>query len=102
MRLRLKEGLALHVVPAVLRDVAAVDEHFRRRPVRRLPGQPVTAFEQQYALARRGEVARERAAARPGSDHDGVVTFGHVWLLSHRRAPAAGCQGRARTAPVAL
>src|SRR6201999_4084756 len=89
MHLRLKEGLALHVVPAVLRDVAALDEHVPRRPVRRLAGQPVTAFEQQDALARRGKMAGERAPARTRSDDDDVVTFGHVWLLSDGRARAA-------------
>ena len=45
MNLRLEEGLGFRVVPAVRRDVAAVDEHVHGGPVRRLAGQPVAAFE---------------------------------------------------------
>ena len=93
VHLRLEERLVLGAVPVVGRDVAAVHEHVQGGPVLRLAGQPVAAFEQQDALARRGEVAGERAAARPGPDDDDVITFCHVWLLlSNGRAPAAGCR----------
>ena len=101
VHLRLEEGLVLGAVPAVGRDVPAVLEYVHGGPVRRLAGQPVTAFEQQDALARRGEVAGERAAARPGPDHDDVITFGHVWLLSDGRAQAAGCPVPHRTPSLA-
>ena len=84
MHLRLEERLALHVVPAVGRDVAALDEHVLGRPVGRLAGQPVAALEQQDALARRGEVAGEGAAACPGTDHDDVVVLTHVLAPSGR------------------
>ena len=67
------ERLALLVVPRVLGHVAVVDEHVLGEPVLRLAGQPVAALEQEDALARRGEVARERSAARARSDDDHVV-----------------------------
>ena len=61
------------VVPRVRRDVAVVDEDVLREPVLRLARQPVAALEQQDALARRGEVAGQRAAAGAGADDDHVV-----------------------------
>ncbi len=67
------EGLAGAVVPGVGRDVAVVHEHVGGRPVGGLAGQPAAALEQQDALARRREVARERAAAGAGADDDDVV-----------------------------
>ena len=45
------EGLSVGVQPAVLGHVAAVDEHVLRQPVLRLARQPVSALEQQDALA---------------------------------------------------
>ena len=60
--LRLERRAAL-VVPRVRRDVAVLDEDVLREPVLRLPRQPVAALEQQDALARRREMAGERAAA---------------------------------------
>ena len=87
------EGLARSVVPAVLRDVAVVDEHVRRGPVLRLARQPVAALQQQDALAGRGEAVHERAAAGPAADDDHVVGA-HVVYSSSRsarmiRAPAS-------------
>ena len=91
VHLRLEEGLVLDAVPVVGRDVAAVLEHVQGGPVLRLAGQPVAPFKQQDPLSRRGEVAGERAAARPGPDDDDVITFGHVGLLlSNGRAQTAG------------
>ena len=81
VHLRLEEGLALRVIPAILRDVPAVDEHVHGRPVRRLAGQPVAALEQQDPLARRGQVAGQRTTAGPGPDHDDVVMSVHAVLL---------------------
>jgi hypothetical protein len=52
VHLRLERG-ALGVVPGVCRDVAVVHEDVGRRPVPRLARQPVAAFEQEDALARR-------------------------------------------------
>src|SRR5215216_4076793 len=80
------EGLSrLRVVPGVLRDVAVVDEHVRRRPVLRLARQPVTTLEQQDALARRRESVDERAAARAAADDDHVVRA-HPPISSSRSA----------------
>ena len=67
------ERLAVLVVPGVRRHVAVVDEHVVGLPVLRLARQPVAALEQQDALARRGEVADERAAAGAAADDDDVV-----------------------------
>ena len=88
VHLRLVEGLAFRVVPAVRRDVTAVDEHVHRGPVRRLARQPVAALEQQDALARGGQVAGQRAAARPGPDDDHVVMSVHAVLLPRPGRPA--------------
>ena len=93
MYLRLEEGLALDVVPLVGRDVTAIDEDVFGRPVAGLAGQPVAALEQQDALARRGEVAGERAAARPGSDHDDVVVLAHAGVLPGGTTVGAGVPG---------
>ena len=73
------ERLAVLVVPGVGGDVAAVDEHVLGRPVLGFAGQPATPLEQQDALARRGEVPGQRAAAGTGADDDDVVVVGaHV------------------------
>ena len=77
------EGLAARVVPRVRRDVAVVHEHVLVRPVLRLARQPVAALEEQDALARRREVACERAAARAAADDDDVVAL-HLVLLGQR------------------
>jgi hypothetical protein len=45
------EGLALPVVPGVLRDVAPVDEDIGGAPVLRFAREPVAALEQQDPLA---------------------------------------------------
>src|SRR6476660_5589066 len=76
MDLRL-ERRAVGVVPRVVGDVAAVDEHRRRVPVVHLARQEVAAFEQQQLLARRGERVRERSSARTRTDDDDVVTLAH-------------------------
>src|SRR5262249_59120688 len=93
---RLKRLAAL-VVPGIRRDVAAVDEHIRRGPVLRLARQPVAALEQQHALARRREMARERAAARAAADGNHDVGVAHP--LSATRSdrmmrPAASISAR--------
>ena len=67
------ERLALVVVPRVGGDVAVVDEHIGGGPVLRLAGQPVAPLQQQDALARRGQVAGQGAAAGAGPDDDDVV-----------------------------
>ena len=67
------ERLAVAVVPHVLGDVAVVDEHVLGEPVLGLARQPVAALQEQDALPRRCEVARQRAAAGAGSDDDHVV-----------------------------
>ncbi len=45
------ERLVISVIPGIRRDVAVVDEHLPGRPILRLARQPVTALEQQNALA---------------------------------------------------
>ena len=92
MHLRLVERLGLRVIPAVRGDVAAVDEHVHGGPVLRLAGQPVAALEQQDALTRGGQVAGERAAARPGSDDDHVVMSVHAVLLPRPGGRPAGSE----------
>src|ERR1700733_1894878 len=102
VHLRLEERLVLDAVQVVGRDVAAVLEDLQGGPVLRLAGQPVAAFEQQDPLSRRGEVAGEGAAARPGPDDDDVITFGHVGLLlSNGRARSAWCRMSPGMAPLA-
>ena len=91
MHLRLVERLGLRVVPAVGRDVTALHEHVLGGPVRRLARQPVAALEQQDALARGGEVAGERAAARPGPDDDDVVMLAHAGSFP-KPVPAIACR----------
>src|SRR5690242_7808909 len=67
------EGLLLVVEPGVLGDVAAVHEDVGRPPVLRLPGQPVTALEQEDPPPGRRQVAHQRPAAGAAADHDHVV-----------------------------
>ncbi len=67
------ERLAVGVVPGVLGDVAVVDEHVVGGPVGRLAREPVTALEEQDALAGRRQVAHEGPAAGAAADHDDVV-----------------------------
>ncbi len=76
------EGLPVPVVPRVGRDVPVLDEHVLREPVAGLARQPLAAFEQQHALARRSEMARERAASGAAADDDHVVVV-------HVRTPRA-------------
>ena len=67
------ERLAVGVVPGVLGDVAVVDEHVVCGPVGRLTREPVTALEEQDALAGRRQVVDEGPAAGAAADHDDVV-----------------------------
>ena len=67
------ERRAVAVVPGVRGDIAPVHEHVAGLPVLRLAGEPVAALEQQDALARRGEMANQRAATGAAPDHDHVV-----------------------------
>src|SRR6516225_2936845 len=66
------EGLAARVIPGVRRYVAVLDENVRRVPILRLAREPIAALEQEDALARGSQVAREGAAARAGADDDDV------------------------------
>ena len=67
------ERLAVAVVPRVRRDVAVVHEDRLRVPVLELAREPVAPLEEEDALARRGEVPRERPAACAGTDDDHVI-----------------------------
>jgi len=82
--------------------IQAVDEHVHGGPVRRLAGQPVATLKQQNALTRGGEVTGERAAARPGSDHDNVETSVHAVLLPRlgARPGALAANGPANPPPM--
>ena len=72
------ERLAVGVVPGVLGDVLAVDEHRLGVPVVHLPRQVVAPLQQQDLLAGRGEGVGQRAAAGAAADDDDVVVVGHV------------------------
>src|SRR5947209_14238742 len=67
------ELAAVGAVPGLACLVAALDEDGVGAPVLELAREPVAALEQQDALAGRGELVHERAAARAGADHDDVV-----------------------------
>ena len=77
------EGLALLVVPRLLRDVAVLDEDLVGVPVLDLARQPVAALEDEDPLARRREVARQRPAAGAAADDDDVV----VGVAAHAEPP---------------
>ncbi len=67
------ELLTVPVAPAVLRDVAVVDEDRARIPVLLLLRQPIAALEQEDALAGGGEPVREGTAAGTRADDHDVV-----------------------------
>ena len=71
------ERFSIRVPPRVRRDVAALPEDRAGLPVLLLPRQEAPTFEQQHALAARGERVGECAAACPGTDDDHVVVVGH-------------------------
>src|SRR5262249_21390980 len=79
------EGLAARVIPSIRRDVAVIHEHLGRVPVLWLAREPVAALEQEDALARGCEVAREGAPAcpRPDDDH---IEVAHPLISSSRSA----------------
>ena len=81
------ERLAVGVVPGVLGDVLAVDEHRLGVPVVHLPGQEVAPLEEQDPLARAGQRVGQRAAAGAAADDDDVVVLGHVRLRSSVLTP---------------
>src|SRR5215469_807335 len=89
MDLRLK-GLAIGVVPRILRDVAVLDEDRVSVPVLQLARQEVTALEQQDALARLSQRIGKRptACAAPNDDHVVVVVTGHVLPPCEKWCPA--------------
>ena len=67
------ERLPVLVLPHLLRVVFPLDVDRARAPVVLLAAHVVAALDQQDPLARRGEVIRQRAAARAGADDDHVV-----------------------------
>ena len=67
------ERLPFGVIPGVLGYVLVVDEDVLREPVGGFAGEPVAPLEQQDPLPGRCQMAREGAAACPGSDDDDVV-----------------------------
>src|SRR5262249_5455099 len=79
---RLK-GLAVLVNPRILRDVSVFDENGFGVPVLLFARQPAAAFEEEDALARRGQVVRQGPAAGPAADDDDVVSR-HVASLRAR------------------
>src|SRR6266540_3930381 len=97
MDLRL-ERFAPPVVPRVLRDVLVVHEYVLGEPVRRLARQPVAALEQEDALARGRQTARERPAPGAGAHDDHVVRV-HAQVSANSSGtmirPAASISARA-------
>src|SRR6516225_8917492 len=72
------ERLAVLVMPGLARLVAVLGEHGLRTPVFPLTRQVIAAFEDQDALARRGEAISKRAAAGAAADDDHIVRLnGH-------------------------
>ena len=72
------ELLAARVDPLLSGRVLALEEHCFRAPVVAFPWEVAASFEQQDALASRGELPRERPAARTApDDHDVVVLVCH-------------------------
>src|SRR6516162_10487859 len=69
------ERLAVLVMPSLARLVAVLGEHGLRAPVFPLARQVIAAFEDQDALARRGQAVSKRAAAGAAADDDHVVTL---------------------------
>ena len=80
MRPRLK-GLALVVVPGVLRDVAVLEKDLVDVPVLFLARQKITAFQEQNAFARRCQPVRQRAAAGAGANDDHIIVLVHHMSL---------------------
>ena len=74
------ERLAARVVPGVLGHVPVLDEDVLRQPVLRLSRQPVASLEQQDALPRRGQPARQRPSTCTRADDDHVIRIhsGHA------------------------
>src|SRR5499426_235701 len=81
------ERLPHLVVPGFLGNVAVLDEHLFYVPVLLLTLQPVAAFEQEDALARRRQVTRQRAAARPAANDNDVVMCAHGSLPDRNSKP---------------
>ena len=82
------ERLAVAVVPGLRRLVPVRAEHRFAAPILRLARQEVAAFEDQDALAGRGQAIGERAAAGAAADDDDIVL-----VMRHGRSPgfAAAC-----------
>src|SRR5215471_323164 len=75
-------GLKRHpapVIPRVRRDIAVLHEHRVCIPVLRLALEPITAFENEDALARRRELLCQCAAAGAAADDDDVEMFIHAY-----------------------
>ena len=79
------ERLAVLVVPGLLWHVLVVHEHDLGVPVLGLAWQPVAALQDQDALAGRGELVSQGAAAGTAADDDDVV----VAALGHGRIPSS-------------
>ena len=88
MDARLK-WLAVLVAPYVGRHVAILDEDLLGDPILRLAREEVAALQEQDLLARRGQMANQRAAAGAATDND------HVELVGHVLAPSPNNPGRA-------
>src|SRR4051794_4420186 len=84
------ERRAVAIAPGLRRLVPVRPEHRVAAPVLLLARQEVTAFEDQDALARRGQAVGERAAAGAAADDDDVVL-----VMRHGRSP--GLRARARS-----
>ena len=84
--------LAVFAVPGLGGLIATVDEDLARTPVRGLARQVVAAFDDENALAFRGDSLRQRGAARSASDDDQVVVVSHPWKSPDK----ASCRRRRR------
>jgi hypothetical protein len=81
------ERLSVGVVPRVLRDVLAADEHRLEVPVVHLTGEEAAPLEEQDPLARRRQREGERAPSGAAPDDDHVAVLTHCSVLLVRSSP---------------